>query len=115
MRIPNAGSGYAGGKAGITFSHGVNRTRHGGALAHSVAAPRRARARQPRHGPMAGAHSVKPALLVVSVLVLAAGSTVIALRIRREEVHHSASRTFAVGLTLFNLLLYGLLAVLAWR
>ena len=64
---------------------------------------------------MAVAQYMKPALLVVSVLVLAAGSTVIALRIRREEVHHSASRTFVVGLTLFNVLLYGFLAVLVWR
>jgi hypothetical protein len=64
---------------------------------------------------MAGVPFVKPVLLVALVLALAAGSTVMVLRIRREEVHHSASRTFVVGLTLFNLILYGFLAVQVWR
>jgi hypothetical protein len=61
---------------------------------------------------MAGSQGVKPALLVALALALAAGSTVMVLRIRREEVHHSASQTFVVGLMLFNLLLYGFLALL---
>jgi hypothetical protein len=55
---------------------------------------------------------VRPALLVASVLLLSTASTLIVLRLRREETHHGASTAFTVAVSLFNLLLFGFLATL---
>jgi hypothetical protein len=55
---------------------------------------------------------VRLALLVASVLLLSAANTLMVLRVRRQETHHSASPTFTVTVALFNLLLFGLLATL---
>lgn len=55
---------------------------------------------------------MRPALLVAAVLVLSTASTVLALRLRREETHHGASTPFMVAVAVFNLLLFGFLATL---
>ena len=55
---------------------------------------------------------MKPALLIVSVLALSTASTLIVLRLRRDELHHGASRAFVISMALFNLVTFGLLALL---
>jgi hypothetical protein len=49
---------------------------------------------------------------VAAVLVLSTASTVLVLRLRREETHHGASTPFMVAVAVFNLLLFGFLATL---
>jgi hypothetical protein len=55
---------------------------------------------------------VKPALLIVSVLALSTASTLIVLRLRRDELRHGASKAFVISVALFNLVAFGLLALL---
>lgn len=55
---------------------------------------------------------MRPALLVAAVLSLSTASTLMVLRVRREETKHAASTEFTVAVALFNILLFGFLSTL---
>jgi hypothetical protein len=59
---------------------------------------------------------VKPALLVTFVLALSTASTLIVLGLRRQELHHGASKGLRDLGVLLNVVIFGLLALLVpWR
>ena len=56
--------------------------------------------------------AVKPVVLVVAVLALAAACTAGALRIRRGEVHREASKAVIVTVAVYFTVVFGLIAVI---